>query len=1808
MFNSTFNSTQPKRSSFVFKALGGLILVFLLSLKIAYGQLLTWNTFGNAGTEATEPSVSNNPNLTSSNLNYTGSTVTPAVNGNRFGGNNWLNVSNPTTQADAIAGNKYIQFTVTPNGGFSFTVTNLSYQWQSSGTGPTSLIFRSSADAFASNIGTQAVTGGPTLYTTALSGLSNITAATTIRVYGVGATGAGGTGGFDVTTNVVNVTLNGSTAAAGGPSLVWTPTSNTTFVATFPSAGTQQNGSISGTALTPGNITITAPSPFEVFNGSAWVSSYTIANGATLSATNVPVRIAAGTAGGPVGPVNITAAGGGASTVNFAVSGTVTGPATVVSVTSIPQKFYANHTFPSGGRTFNVSGTNLTDDIVVGPLAGYQFSTSSTFTTVSNSLAFTPSSGTVPTSAVYVRLTGASVGTFSGNIPVSATGAGVKNVAVVGQTYAAASNFAAGNYVVTSIGEAGTALSNNASPVFLREYTPAGTLVQTVLAPVSLQGANSPLTQSGTSTSEGFMNLSPDGKFLTFTGYSSEPFQGVSITGTASAVNPRVIARVNYQGVFNTTTTISDGYSANNIRSAVTIDGNNFWSAGAGGTGATGGGVRYSALGATTSTQVSTGNNGNTRVVNISNSQLYVSSGSAPTGVSSVGTGLPTTTGQGNTLRTSAGADPAAFKFLDLDPIAPGNDVMYVGSITTAAGIQKFSSTDGGTTWTARGTFDAAVLYRDMSLEIVSGQVVITAITGPSGNNQSIVRFTDVAAWNANISVPVAPTTIVPAVGTDVFLKGISLAPENVLTPEIDLVQTSVPAASIAQGTVNNLLYGIQLSTTIAPGILTSLSFTTSGAYVPADLVNFKLRFSTDATLSAGDATVATVTAIPTTGGTLTFTGLSQAIPAGTRYLFITADVSGCSSVGNTVTLTGNASNVNFVSAIKTGTIAAGNAQTISLGALENPTGVSAVAGAPTMTVSWTNPTCSDEIIIFMNTGSISNAVPPTTLPAFNTSYNIAPTVTGFGRLVYRGTVSPQTITALTTGTTYNVRVYNRKGLIYSSGVSFTYLSEVQGLFSRGSGNHTDAIWALTANGTAVTAASLGGFNSDRNIIIQNGHTVNLDASGVTVRDIIVNPGGVLRRSQPDYLVAGNPSNMAYFNLFGNINNNGTIGNGTLFNPLGFNLNGSGQIIIGSGVTNIGRMRKNSATFATSTLTISTTQPTNVRFPGAAIYVNSADSRLEVIIPTGRTLNITDPIGDIAFDGTDGTSGDRRGGSITVNGTLNVEGTVICKNNNDGVGTLANQTVNFTVGASGTATVNNFIADLTLGQTSTVTLNNRLNIKNVLEPVSGAFNANGQLQLVSSATNTGRIGQVLGGASVTGNVNLQRYVPNKGWHFIGHASTSGQVLANWNDNFNTYGPMPGTKFFNPGAKTSSIFAFDDFAPSTLSPEINGWNVPLTTNLNFQRGYRVNFGAAPVTFDNSGPIANGTVTTNLSYTGASAYAGWNLISNPHPAPINWDAVVLTNTNPALITFNPASNKYQVYLTSGAYGPAGYPTANTVVNAAGNIVASSQGIFVRANGPGASVAFPQSAKANSAGTFYRSSTVVENTLRIKLSDSKTTDEAVVRFMDVASPAYELGFDADKMSNPDFTLYTASMPDQKLAINSLGSLKGTEIVPVVIQSNQSGKFTLSFDELASFTSGTSVYLKDNLLKTLTEVNEATSYAFELKANQANSTSRFELIFAQQAGLSFNQDMFNSQIKLYPNPADAQSGVKLLLNGFANEKVTIEVSDLQGRGISTLDYNPTLSIETLTLSGIDKLSTGTYMVRTLTNHGAKVEKLVIK
>ncbi|NLB66144.1 MAG: fibronectin type III domain-containing protein, partial [Lentisphaerae bacterium] len=114
--------------------------------------------------------------------------------------------------------------------------------------------------------------------------------------------------------------------------------------------------------------------------------------------------------------------------------GTAANP--TITLSGSPTAFSTTVGTPSAAQQLTVSGSDLSGDITVTAPTGFEVS-KTLGSGYDSSIAFTPSSGTVASSTVYVRLTGASAGSFSGNVAATSTGATTKNVAVSGTTSAA---------------------------------------------------------------------------------------------------------------------------------------------------------------------------------------------------------------------------------------------------------------------------------------------------------------------------------------------------------------------------------------------------------------------------------------------------------------------------------------------------------------------------------------------------------------------------------------------------------------------------------------------------------------------------------------------------------------------------------------------------------------------------------------------------------------------------------------------------------------------------------------------------------------------------------------------------------------------------------------------------------------------------------------------------------------------------------------------------------------------------------------------------------------------------------------------------------------------------------------------------------------------------------------------------------------------------------------------------------------------------------------------------------------------------
>ena len=177
--------------------------------------------------------------------------------------------------------------------------------------------------------------------------------------------------------------------------------------------------------------------------------------------------------------------------------------------------------------------------------------------------------------------------------------------------------------------------------MYLDEYTPSGSLVQSIALPTQdsgVPGGNDSLIMSGVGTSEGQLNRSADGRYLTLLGYDVNLPPGET-SSLSSNVDPRTIGRVSIDGTVNTSTTVNFPGSPDNVARAVSNDGTSFW--------ATGGktGIQYATLGATGGTEITSDTTGALRDLVINGGQLYVSETTAPNSVAQVGVGLPTAAG-----------------------------------------------------------------------------------------------------------------------------------------------------------------------------------------------------------------------------------------------------------------------------------------------------------------------------------------------------------------------------------------------------------------------------------------------------------------------------------------------------------------------------------------------------------------------------------------------------------------------------------------------------------------------------------------------------------------------------------------------------------------------------------------------------------------------------------------------------------------------------------------------------------------------------------------------------------------------------------------------------------------------------------------------------------------------------------------------------------------------------------------------------------------------------------------------------------
>jgi hypothetical protein len=439
----------------------------------------------------------------------------------------------------------------------------------------------------------------------------------------------------------------------------------------------------------------------------------------------------------------------------YSLSGTQAGNYSLPTLTGITANITPASLTIAGAAAQNKTFDGSTDAVITGSLAG----------ALGTDVVTLIGTGTFASSAIGTGIAVTSTATVGGadgaNYIINPQPSGLSANITAGL------QFTQGRLVVARVGLTGqpSAPTSAATATFLDEYTTTGATGISVALPTTSTSTINRITESGSATSEVQLNLSANGQYLVLGGYDLA-------AGTASAnnaANPRVIARVNN---FGTVATLPIGAThTSGFRSATSTDGTRFWTAG-NGNGVTTVPFTTSTVTPATPTTIYTGAT-NLRTVSIFNNQLYFSTGSGTNGIYKVGTGTPTTAGQTATNIIGL-ADVYAYSMVNR---GGSNWNMYAvvgNSVAANQGIYKYSSTDNGATWTANGSIKPTTAPTFGITAAVNGSNVDIYATTATGTASTILKVTDSAAFNANLTG--TPTVLVTA-PANTFFRGIAFAP-----------------------------------------------------------------------------------------------------------------------------------------------------------------------------------------------------------------------------------------------------------------------------------------------------------------------------------------------------------------------------------------------------------------------------------------------------------------------------------------------------------------------------------------------------------------------------------------------------------------------------------------------------------------------------------------------------------------------------------------------------------------------------------------------------------------------------------------------------------------------------------------------------------------------------------------------------------------------------------------------------------------------------------------------------------------------
>lgn len=492
---------------------------------------------------------------------------------------------------------------------------------------------------------------------------------------------------------------------------------------------------------------------------------------------------------------------------------------------------------------------------------------------------------------------------------------------------------------------------------------------------------------------------------------------------------------------------------------------------------------------------------------------------------------------------------------------------------------------------------------------------------------------------------------------------------------------------------------------------------------------------------------------------------------------------------------------------------------------------------------------------------------------------------------------------------------------------------------------------------------------------------------------------------------------------------------------------------------------------------------------------------------------------------------------------------------------------------------------------------------------SATLAAAGRLTLNSNASGSASIAEIPSPCSITGNVNVQRYMSAfRGYRLMSSPVYSSTVGLNkvYSVNYllnSTY--LTGTTgtaglFDKAGNPTLYLYREDktynntsftggnyrginnlSVAPSySMDGDGAGFNIPVSNGyLFYYRGSRkqatmanlTKAGATPTTdtLTATGTLNQGQVvfrdwynpgSSKLGYSNANAAAlGFNLAGNPYASSIDWESYnTSTSTSGIYVKYvsnivyelNPVTKNYDTYQVGGAY-----------TNKGSRTIASGQGFFVLATNSAAQMNINESAKTTTQNTgsglfmaVHAVKPVNNSYIRLAIAaDSINSDDMMIRFNNQANTGYVMNEDAPYMQGMGtVSLSSVSADNVKLAINAMPFPAKSSATALVVNTTTSGTYTLNLKDINQVPALYDIWLVDQHTRTSTNLRKNSSYTFTVDKTDTTTygSKRFALLIQQNPALayqlvSFNANKTNNGVKVEWKTSNEQN-----YTGFAVER----------------------------------------------------------